>query len=199
MPTVFTHAVLAASAFTLVARGRKGAQLGAVVAGVVSAAPDADVMWWGLTYYGAPWGHRGMTHSIVAAALLAAVAAFALHKRVAFRGGVWAMFALLVATTVSHGVFDAMTDGGHGVGLFLPFDEARYFLPIRPVPVAPISANPLSRRLWYVLGLEFLLFWPFAALLAWSRIKMGVWRAALLVVGLLASAVTWGIRIADQP
>jgi inner membrane protein len=198
VPTVFTHAVLAASAFTLVARGRKGARLGAVVAGIVSAAPDADVLWWGLTSYGAPWGHRGMTHSIAAAVLLAAVAAFALRKRVAFPGGAWAMFGLLATVTATHGVFDAMTNGGHGVGFFLPVDEARYFLPIRPVPVAPISANPLDGRLWFVLWFEFLMFWPFAALLAWSRIAMGARRATLLVAGLITSAITWGIRIADQ-
>lgn len=198
MPTVFTHAVLAGSAFSLVARGRPGARVGAIVAGVVSAAPDADVLWWSLTSYGEPWGHRGMTHSLVAAVVLAAVAAFALRKRVVFPGGAWAMFALLAFTTATHGVFDAMTDGGHGVGFLLPFQDVRYFLPVRPVPVAPISANPANLRLWFVLGVEVLLFWPLAAVLFWGRIGSSMRRAALLVGGLLVSAATWGVRIADS-
>jgi inner membrane protein len=198
VPTVFTHAVLAASAFTLVARGRRGARRGAIVAALVSAAPDADVLWWGLTSYGEPWGHRGMTHSLAAAVVLSAVAVLCLRRRVDFPGGAWAMFALIAGVTCTHGVFDAMTDGGHGVGFFLPFEDARYFLPVRPVPAAPISVNPFRSRLWFVLALELLLFWPFAALLFWARVEMGVRRAVTLVVGLLVSAVTWGIRIADQ-
>ncbi len=198
MPTVFTHAVLAASAFSLVARGRRGARLGAVAAGLLSAAPDADVLWWGLTSYGEPWGHRGMTHSLVAAVVIGLLGALALRRRVHVPGGAWALFALLAALTATHGVLDAMTDGGRGVGFLLPFDETRTFLPLRPVPVAPISANLLNPRLWYVLGVETLLFWPLAALLAWSRPALGARRAALLIAGLLASAATWGVRIADR-
>jgi inner membrane protein len=44
----------------------------------------------------------------------------------------------------SHGLLDAMTDGGRGVALFWPFTARRYFLPWRPIPVAPIGIGFLS-------------------------------------------------------
>ena len=40
------------------------------------------------------------------------------------------------AITASHGLFDAMTNGGLGVAFFAPLDNARYFLPWRPIPVS---------------------------------------------------------------
>jgi inner membrane protein len=45
----------------------------------------------------------------------------------------------LFVVTASHGVLDAMTNGGLGVAFFAPFTSARYFLPFRPVQVSPIS------------------------------------------------------------
>jgi inner membrane protein len=34
-----------------------------------------------------------------------------------------------------------MTDGGLGVAFFSPFDQTRYFFPVRPVVVSPIGVN----------------------------------------------------------
>ena len=45
----------------------------------------------------------------------------------------------LALATATHGLLDAMTDGGLGVAFFSPFSNARYFLPWRPIQVAPIS------------------------------------------------------------
>jgi inner membrane protein len=41
--------------------------------------------------------------------------------------------------TASHGVLDAMTDGGLGVAFLSPFDPTRYFFPVHPVMVSPIG------------------------------------------------------------
>jgi len=48
--------------------------------------------------------------------------------------------------TASHGIFDAMTDGGLGVAFLAPFDNSRYFFPWRPVMVSPIGVAPFFSR-----------------------------------------------------
>ncbi len=195
MPTVVSHALLGAAAFTCVARGRRGARLGATAAAALAALPDADVLWWGLTTYGAPWGHRGMTHSLAAAVVLGGGAALLLRRRVAVPGGALGLGLLLAVVTASHGALDALTDGGRGIGFLLPFDERRFFAPARPIPVAPIGFDPLSPWLWRVLGAEALLLWPAAAALAWLRPPAVSWRNGLLALALAGSAIAWGVAL----
>jgi inner membrane protein len=82
-------------------------------------------------------GHRGFTHSLFFAALLAAlvVALF-------FRGSSWLlMWLYFFVATASHGILDAMTNGGLGVAFFAPFDNARYFFPFRPIQVSPLHVH----------------------------------------------------------
>jgi inner membrane protein len=94
---------------------------------VCSIVPDVDVM--GFRYgiqYGDMWGHRGFTHSFLFAALLSAgltVGWYGRKPRAAMAG----LFLYLFLCTVSHGVLDAMTDGGLGVAFFSPFDTSRNF------------------------------------------------------------------------
>jgi inner membrane protein len=61
---------------------------------------------------------------------------------------------------VSHGLLDAMTDGGLGVALLWPWTPQRIFFPWRPIPVAPIGLHLFSLRGLYVLGWEVLVFLP---------------------------------------
>jgi inner membrane protein len=42
-------------------------------------------------------------------------------------------------SAASHGLLDALTDGGLGVAFFSPFEQTRYFFPVRPVAVSPIG------------------------------------------------------------
>jgi inner membrane protein len=51
----------------------------------------------------------------------------------------WADVLYFFVVTASHGVLDAMTNGGRGIAFFAPFDTTRYFFPWRPVRVSPIS------------------------------------------------------------
>jgi inner membrane protein len=110
----------------------------------LSMLPDLDVI--GFRFgveYGAPWGHRGATHSLFIATAVAGACGFAAWMR--GRGAARVLvFAAIVAA--SHGLLDAMTDGGRGVALLWPFDLTRYFLPWRPIPVAPIGAGMISAR-----------------------------------------------------
>jgi inner membrane protein len=63
----------------------------------------------------------------------------------------WLWF-YLFAATASHGLLDAMTDGGSGVAFFSPFENSRYFFPFTPIRVAPIGIT----RFFTARGLEVL-------------------------------------------
>jgi inner membrane protein len=69
----------------------------------------------------------------------------------------------------SHGLLDALTDGGLGAALLWPFSNARLFAPVRPLPVAPIGTGMLSSRGLYVVVVEFIAFLPCWAYALWPR------------------------------
>ena len=73
----------------------------------------------------------------------------------------------LFMATVSHGVLDAMTNGGLGIAFFSPFDNVRYFLPWRPIRVSPISVTRFfSGGRYAVLQSELLWIWTPAFIFA---------------------------------
>jgi len=139
-------------------RGRLAASMAAW--GALSLAPDLDVI--GFRFgvpYGSEFGHRGATHSLVAAiagGVLVGAIASARRRRLQWKLGLAA-----IAVLASHGLLDAMTDGGRGVALLWPFTTARYFFALHPIPVAPIAAGMLSARGAYVTVVELVLFAPF--------------------------------------
>lgn len=139
MPTIFTHpAVALASApwFRRIPRSL-------LILGIVcSALPDIDTASFAFGIpYEHPFGHRGITHSLLFALLLAACAAAAYRRyrreAVTFRVA-WIFLLIVIA---SHGILDAMTNGGKGIGFFIPFSSQRFFLPFRPIQVSPIGAS----------------------------------------------------------
>jgi inner membrane protein len=163
MPTIFTHPAVPLGLSPVVRRLPISLLL---VACFCSSMPDADVAAFGFGIpYEHPFGHRGFTHSILFAILLAAFAAFA-HRRLTrssfpFR----ASFLFLFISIASHGVLDAMTTGGRGVGFFIPFSNRRFFLPFRPIRVSPIGADDFAERARAVLTSELLWVWlPCAAI-----------------------------------
>lgn len=150
MASAFAHAFVAVSLAGAVTPGRWLPRV-LVVAVVCSLLPDVDVLGFRFDIsYGEFLGHRGLSHSIAFAALTAALVTPVLFRRAAWRSLRVRIGLLLFAVTASHGLLDAMTDGGLGVAFFSPFDEGRYFLPVRPVEVSPIgvaaffTARPLS-------------------------------------------------------
>lgn len=129
--------------------------------------PDADVVAFKLGIpYGATWGHRGASHSLAFAVGVALAVAGVTR---ALRGPAGRMGVLALLAVGSHGLLDALTDGGLGAALLWPFSEARLFAPVRPLPVAPIGAGMLSARGLYVVMVEFICFLPFWAYALWPR------------------------------
>ena len=173
MASAFSHAAAAlalGAAFHQPGIPRRFWVLGAVCA----ALPDLDVLAFraGIPYEH-PLGHRGLSHALLfAAALAAAVVLFCFRRQHEHRGRLWLYFFL---ATASHGVFDALTNGGLGVAFFAPLHNARYFFPWRPIEVSPISVTRFFTESGLrVLRSELLWIWlPSAcfalAALAWRR------------------------------
>ena len=142
-----------------------------ILFGAASLAPDLDVI--GFAYgirYGAPWGHRGASHSLVFALGLAAALTFATGAFSArLRKSRLRLFLWLAVVIASHGLLDALTDGGRGIALLWPFTNERVFAPLRPIPVAPIGIRFLSARGLFVAIAELALFAPFFIYGLWPR------------------------------
>lgn len=123
--------------------------------------PDVDTIGFACGVpYGAPFGHRGATHSLAAAVAAAAIVAALMPGRRA------RAFLFALAVAASHPLLDAMTTGGLGVAFLWPFSTARDFLPFRPIPVAPIGPAILSAHGLHVTLVEVVEFaplWIFAA------------------------------------
>ena len=138
--------------------------------------PDVDVLSFvfGIDY-GSLWGHRGLTHSFSFAVMLSVVVVRIWFKDEQKWSRIWwVLIAHFSLVTASHGMLDAMTDGGLGVAFFAPFDNTRYFFPWRPVQVSPIGIAPFFSRygLDVLLG-EFVWIWIPVGVLVGS---MNFWR-----------------------
>jgi inner membrane protein len=160
LATAFSHAVGALSIGTWFRRGGIPARVW--IAGVVcSVIPDIDVIGFRFgVHYNDFWGHRGFTHSLLFAVILAGAATVIVAQRELLAISRWAVFAYLFTAGASHGLLDAMTNGGLGVAFFSPFDNARYFLPWRPIQVSPVSVGRFfGPRAEAILVSEFLWIW----------------------------------------
>jgi inner membrane protein len=82
--------------------------------------------------------HRGIMHSMSFALVIAFIIVTAGFREIKhFSKEWWSFFAYFFFIGLSHGILDAMTTGGQGVGFFMPFISTRYFFPIRPIRVSP--------------------------------------------------------------
>jgi len=113
--------------------------------------------------YAAAFGHRGFSHSLLFAAVVALLAACAC-KPLRTTPGRALLFVGMV--TASHGLLDTLTNGGLGIGLLWPWSETRYFAPVQPIEVSPLNpARFVSPRGVTVLLSELVWVWvPMAAL-----------------------------------
>ncbi len=147
MATAFSHAWVGA---LLGSAGPKALPLWQRLAlpATLAVVPDLDVIAFSLDIsYGHPLGHRGISHSILFAMVIAPIAVrVCMPSLPTFGKPWWIMVTLSALACASHGFLDAMTDAGRGVGFFLPFDTDRYFFPFRPLATSPIGVSQFFER-----------------------------------------------------
>jgi len=139
MPSLLGHAVAGLAITTAFHRDRLPRRTWALAA-FCAVAPDLD---WFVSllplHRGHVLNHRGVSHSLFAAVLLATVVFFLAIRRDQRRGDLWLC---LTVSALSHGLLDALTAGGVGVALFMPFSATRWACLWQPGHVAPL---PLGR------------------------------------------------------
>jgi len=144
--------------------------------------PDIDVKAFDFGIpYGHPFGHRGFTHSIFFSILLGILFAFIFFNK-QFKSNkkmFWLIASYFILCTFSHTFFDMMTNGGKGCAVFAPFDNSRYFLPFRPIKVAPFTFKKLlGERGIAIIKSEFLFLWlPSIALYFFGKIFVKTFKA----------------------
>lgn len=135
----------------------------------LSLLPDLDVVSFALGIpYEAEWGHRGASHSLAIAGLVAAASATLPIAGRLGRGHVALLVAIVVA---SHGLLDSLTDGGRGIALGWPLTHERFFAPWRPIPVSPIGGGLFSLRGARVVATELVMFAPLLVWALWPRAR----------------------------
>jgi inner membrane protein len=125
--------------------------------------PDLDVI--GMKYYGIDYkdcfGHRGVFHSIFVAFIAALVLLMLLKVFDRIQGFklnkdcLWGLFLGIS----SHGLIDALTNGGLGVAVFWPVNCHRYFFPVRPIEVSPLSVSRFLEQGIFIMQNEFYYIW----------------------------------------
>jgi inner membrane protein len=181
MPSAFTHLLVGAATAQVLPPEVPRRRL-ALIFGLACAAPDLDVAAFAL---GIPYshllGHRGFSHSLLFAALLGAyLGALGLGSR--NRKHLLSVLLVGFVAVASHGLLDAATDAGLGIGFFIPFDNHRYFLPFRPIETSSVNpAHFFSQRGWEILKSEIVWVWLPLALLSVG------WQLAKKLRGCLAT------------
>jgi inner membrane protein len=165
VPSVFSHAIVG-STIVACALARPRATL-VVLGAVLAVLPDLDVVGlavgWHLDH---PFGHRGVSHSLIVAIVFGGLAALAVRPVPPDRR--WRAWLALALAAASHGILDACTNGGRGVAFLAPFADTRWHFPVRPIEVSPIGVREFfTSRGLDVLANEVIWLWaPSLALLA---------------------------------
>lgn len=143
MPSLITHTAVPLAMYC--AAGSKRVSRPLLAAGIAAAIlPDLDVLAFVFRIpYADAFGHRGASHSLLFAGM---VALLGLLLHCPLKADRWQAFAWLLVCAASHPLLDAMTSGGLGVALWWPWQEKRLFAPWRPVLVSPFANGFFSAR-----------------------------------------------------
>ena len=146
-----------------------------LVAGVAaSVLPDLDVLAFRFgVSYASEFGHRGFSHSLLFAALVALLDALAWRP---LQTSFWRAYSFLSVATASHGVLDALTNGGFGVAFLWPWSHQRFFFGPQVIEVSPLTISRfLSERGAAVLLSEILWVWLPCLLVGVGLVGFRLW------------------------
>ncbi|MDG1728467.1 MAG: metal-dependent hydrolase [Algibacter sp.] len=133
MASVFGHGVIGYTLTKVIDnKNTKWLVLAAISSAIL---PDFDVIAFKLGIaYQHPLGHRGFSHSILFAILWALGLMLTVGRKYKL---IW--FLVIFLSTISHGILDAMTSGGEGVGFLIPYNNERFFFSFREILVSPLG------------------------------------------------------------
>jgi inner membrane protein len=136
VPTVLSHPAVPLALGLAFGSGIVSKRL-LLVGVVASVLPDLDVIAFRLGIgYSHELGHRGFSHSLIAALFFGSLAAaFAKHLLATRKTA----FLFVFVAAASHGLLDMLTNGGLGIALAWPFSDQRYFFPWQVVEASPLS------------------------------------------------------------
>ncbi|MBU3916695.1 metal-dependent hydrolase, partial [bacterium] len=107
---------------------------------LLSVLPDIDTL---AFRFGIPcnhmFGHRGISHSILFSLFFSSIFLLFLKQPTILKNSI--VWIYLFVSGLSHGLLDAITNGGLGVGFFIPFLEKRYFFDYRPIKVSTLNLD----------------------------------------------------------
>lgn len=180
MATFVMHPVFGAGAAYGLSQDRRISTKFIVLSTFCQWIPDIDTLTYLVGIDGLhPFGHRGMAHSFVFAALVAFMVMHWGYRHLRAERQQWGMmYGWFFCMTALHGIFDGMTQTTQGVAYFWPFDSTRYVLPWQPLMDVPIAWSALQGPLWQAILVEMKFF----------GILLAVWFVVVrLVVGLRSS------------
>jgi len=165
------HLALGLAAARLQPGSRRGLAPRLALYAFLGVAPDLDLvpiaLGWGRLV---PLGHRGATHSLAAAVVVAAVVALVWPGTSRLRTGLFAFLAM-----ASHGLVDPLVAGSCGTALLWPFSDAPFtWGGFQPLPATPVGPELLEAYGFLHLAFEAALFAPFAVYALWPRSRRGV-------------------------
>lgn len=161
MASILTHPIVPLALSRLFPDGSLSP--GVILLGMIcSVVPDLDVIGFAFGIrYGDLFGHRGFSHSISFALVVAGLLTWIVQ-------GSWLVFLFLFLSILSHPLLDAFTNGGLGIAFFSPFSNSRWFFPWRPLEVPPIGVRAFfSMRGLAVIKSELIWVWLPSAALIW--------------------------------
>ena len=147
MATIFSHAAAAVALGKVYEGGRTRPRFWWLAA-ACSIVPDFDTfgLFFGIRY-GDALGHRGFSHSLLFALLVGFVVASAFFRDVPrLSGRWWRLVLFFFVATASHGVLDALTNGGLGVAFFSPSTRGATSFRGAPSRFRPSGWASLGRR-----------------------------------------------------
>ena len=175
MPTFITHSVVAGTSAFGFRSGKESLKFW-ILSIACSTLPDLDVIgyrWLYIPYYDF-FGHRGFFHSPFFAAILGLLIACTFYRKEGlFSKQWWKYFLYFFILTASHGILDALTNGGLGIALLSPFTNSRYFFPWTPLEVSPLSIKGFLSQLGLVVFMsELIWIWvPCFLIIVFLKIK----------------------------
>ena len=161
MASIISHAAAGAALSIAFAPDRTPTRFWLVVT-AVAVLPDADSLlyYFRISYYHTI-GHRGFFHSPFLGLIVSFLLMILFFREEAFSSGRWfRYFSIFFLVWMSHGLLDALTNGGSGVAFLFPFSSDRFFLPWTPIQVSPMRIRSFfGPRGWSVLKSEFVWIW----------------------------------------